>query len=238
VPFTVNDVRDLIQLLRDHPEWRDELRPVILGDDFNRLPDAIRELVEAQRRTEQHVEALAERVGELAEAQRRTEQRLEELADAQRRTQQQLDRVAVAVEKLTIRVDGMDGKLTELRFRDRVPSYFGTILRRPRLVPPTEIDEVEEALEDGRLTPDDYAALLRLDAIVRGGDKREPGRPDTLIAIEVSVTIDVSDVERARDRAAILRAAGLRAFGAVGGESIRPRAEELARTEGVLVRLD
>ncbi|MGB9870162.1 MAG: hypothetical protein ACPLYD_00660, partial [Anaerolineae bacterium] len=41
--------------------------------DFNELKEIVRELAEAQKRTEQRVE-------ELAEAQKRTEQRVEELA--------------------------------------------------------------------------------------------------------------------------------------------------------------
>jgi hypothetical protein len=29
--FTVSDFRDLIRLLEEHPDWRDELRRVLLG---------------------------------------------------------------------------------------------------------------------------------------------------------------------------------------------------------------
>ncbi|MCS6926025.1 MAG: hypothetical protein NZ578_09005, partial [Candidatus Binatia bacterium] len=75
--------------------------------DFDELRAVVRELAEAQKRTEQRVEQLAEaqrrteqRVEQLAEAQRRTEQRVEELAEAQRQTELRLAELA-EVQKLT-----------------------------------------------------------------------------------------------------------------------------------------
>ncbi|MCX7670317.1 MAG: hypothetical protein N2439_09625 [Anaerolineae bacterium] len=46
------------------------------------------------------VEALQSVVRELAEAQKRTEQRVEELAEAQKRTEQRVDRLEIAVAEL------------------------------------------------------------------------------------------------------------------------------------------
>jgi outer membrane murein-binding lipoprotein Lpp len=138
VAFTVEDVQDLIRLLAERPEWRAQLRPLILGDEFDRLPRIVEELAEAQRRTEQRLEELAEaqrrteqrleelgrRVDELAEAQRRTEQRVEELAEAQRRTEQRLeelgrrvDELAEAQRRTEQRVDELAARLEELTAR-------------------------------------------------------------------------------------------------------------------------
>jgi hypothetical protein len=61
--------------------------------DFVDLKVAVRDLAEAQTRTEARME-------ELAQAQARTEARMEELGLAQTRTEARLDRVAVAVEEL------------------------------------------------------------------------------------------------------------------------------------------
>jgi len=72
--------------------------------EFNELKEVVKELVEAQKRTEERVEELAEaqknteirmgqleaRMEELAEAQKRTEARVEELAEAQKRTEEEL----------------------------------------------------------------------------------------------------------------------------------------------------
>ncbi len=98
------DFHDLVRALEDHPEWRAELRRLILTDDLLSLPEVVRELAEAQRRTEQ-------RLQELAEAQRRTEQRLEELAEAQRRTDERLEAFIASTEK---RFRAVDERLAEL----------------------------------------------------------------------------------------------------------------------------
>jgi chromosome segregation ATPase len=117
--FTVQDLKDLLELLERHPEWKGVLRASLLGEELLRLPGLVREiaaevraLAEAQRRTEQRVEELAEaqrrteqRVEELAEAQRRTEQRVEELAEAQRRTEQRVEELAEAQRRTEQRVE-------------------------------------------------------------------------------------------------------------------------------------
>jgi DNA repair ATPase RecN len=91
--FKVSDFHDLVELLETHPEWRAELRRLVLTEDVLALPRIVQELAEAQQRTE----AL---VRELAEAQKRTEQRVEELAEAQKRTEQRLTRLEMVVQEL------------------------------------------------------------------------------------------------------------------------------------------
>jgi chromosome segregation ATPase len=114
---TIESVDDLIQQLRQHPEWRQALRRELLTEELLSLPQIVRELAAAQQRTEMRLEALTAQVDELAEAQKRTEARLEalaarvdELAEAQKRTEARL-------EALTARVDELAEaqKLTEQR---------------------------------------------------------------------------------------------------------------------------
>ncbi|MDW8320185.1 MAG: YraN family protein, partial [Armatimonadota bacterium] len=71
------------------------------------LAEAQRQLAEAQRRSEQRIEELAEAQRQLAEAQRRSEQRIEELAEAQRqlaeaqrRSEQRIEELAEAQRQL------------------------------------------------------------------------------------------------------------------------------------------
>jgi len=70
-------------------------------DEFNELRDAIKQLTEAQSRTEEKVEQLAgaqskteEKLDQLAEAQNKTEKRLEQLAEAQNKTEKRLEQLA------------------------------------------------------------------------------------------------------------------------------------------------
>src|SRR5262244_2320539 len=97
----IKDFQDVVRLLEEHPEWRAELRRLLLTDNLLALPEQVAALVEAQTRTEA-------RVAELAEAQRRTESqvatlisRVDELAAAQTRTEQQVAALVLAVHGLT-----------------------------------------------------------------------------------------------------------------------------------------
>jgi len=64
--FTVNELRDLIELLAEKPEWRAQLRPLILGDEFDRLPRQMEGLWKPLRQMRARTHAL--RIEELAEA--------------------------------------------------------------------------------------------------------------------------------------------------------------------------
>ncbi|MFQ5595505.1 MAG: hypothetical protein ACE5HA_15260, partial [Anaerolineae bacterium] len=95
--FTVRDYQDMVRLLEQHPDWQAELRRLLLADDFLALPAIVRDLAEAQQRTEARLERLEATVQSLAEAQERTEARLERLeatvqslAEAQERTEARL----------------------------------------------------------------------------------------------------------------------------------------------------
>ena len=68
----------------------EELRNTVTKEEFNELRDVVKELAQAQKRTEERLTRLEDVVEELAEAQRRTEQRVEELAEAQKRTEMEL----------------------------------------------------------------------------------------------------------------------------------------------------
>ncbi|MGC8783925.1 MAG: hypothetical protein ACP5RN_06020 [Armatimonadota bacterium] len=131
--MTVDDLRDLIRILEEHPEWRAELRRVLLSNELLQLPELVREIAELQRQhsqemeqiratlaevvqiQRQHSEMLAQHsqaLAQLAEAQRRTDQRLEQLAqevrtlaEAQRRTEERVEQLAEAQRRTEERVE-------------------------------------------------------------------------------------------------------------------------------------
>jgi len=100
MPFTVSDFQDLVRLLEQHPEWRVELRRLLLTDEILALPEIVRRLAEAQERVEVQLAELVEAQRQAAEAQRLTDQRLAELAEAQRRTEERLERLEATVTQL------------------------------------------------------------------------------------------------------------------------------------------
>ena len=73
-PFELPDFEDLIRLLRDHPEWCEELRALLLT-----LPALVRELAETVAQLTVPLEQLTETVARLAEGQERVEVQMVEV---------------------------------------------------------------------------------------------------------------------------------------------------------------
>jgi hypothetical protein len=215
MPFSLEEWLDLVRLLEQHPEWRAELRRLVLTEEVLSLPRTVSELAEAQRRTEQRLE-------ELVEAQRHTEQRLQELAVAQRRSDHHLGRLL--------------GLELERRCREKAPSYFQNILRRIRLLEQQALGlMLDDAVDSGVITPEEKAEALLLDLVVRGHRNTE----DVYLAVEVSSTVDRDDVQRAAFRAELLeKAAGKPVLAAVAGERLSGPAAEEAAARGVTYVLD
>ncbi|MBI3920236.1 MAG: hypothetical protein HY318_02370, partial [Armatimonadetes bacterium] len=105
--FSVSDFSDLVRLLEEQPGWRAELRRLVLTEEILTLPDLVRSLGEAQRRTEA-------RVGELAEAQARTEARMEALAEALTTLTQRVDSVVEQIGELGRRLDQLTQRMEVL----------------------------------------------------------------------------------------------------------------------------
>jgi hypothetical protein len=228
--FQVGDLRDLIELLAAKPEWRAQLRPLILGDEFDRLPRIVEELAEAQRRTEARVEELAVRVEQLTAAQERTEARLQEMGE-------KIDALTASIKMLSDQFTDDTGALYEVRFERKAPSLFGQWLRKPRVITLNDLERVDEAEMSGKLSPFDASQLRALDIIIQGLDKRESGYPETILAVEVSRTLDDTHLDRAEARAKLLAGLGYRALPAVGGKFATERLMNEAERRGILLRL-
>jgi hypothetical protein len=239
--FTVNDVQDLTLILAQHPEWLGEVRRLVLTAELLALPDLVRELAQAQARTEQRVEELAQaqarterRVEELAQAQARTEQSLKELAQAQARTEQAVSELVGSHKRLFDQVSQLRGHDLERRYRENAGVFWGRWLRPVEVLSPNEVREVLEA----HLSEDEVEDVMRLDVLARGRVRRAPESPPVWLAVEVSAVIDQNDVERARRRAALLRRAGYRAIPVVAGEQWTEGAEAAAAEAPLVVLQD
>ncbi len=212
--FTVREFRDLIGLLEQHPEWRTEMRRLVLTEELLSLPQVVHELAAAQQRTEQRLE-------ELAAAQRRTEQRLEELAAAQRRTEQRFDRVQVDIGDLK-------GMALETRYRERAFAYFSRLIRGAHTLTGDElIALLDEATTLATLSEEGADEIARADVVVRG--RRRDDGTEVYLVVEVSWGVGNSDVERAARRAALLAQTGVRTMPVVAGQTITDEAAELSQ---------
>lgn len=104
MPFTVEDLEDLLAILQQRPEWRARVLESLLGQEFVALPHQVQKLIEAQQRTDEHIAALTSAVQALAEAQIRSEERLslleEQFALCRQETNERLTRLEQAIEAL------------------------------------------------------------------------------------------------------------------------------------------
>jgi len=124
--------------------------------------------------------------------------------------------------------------LLERKYIERVPAYFGGILRKARAVSFEELgDMLDRVVAEGALTDDEALEVLNSDVVVRGLN-RSDGSEEYLV-VEVSCNITSSDVEKASRRAGILRKLGLKVRPVVAGRGITSEAEDLADEKGVEV---
>ena len=258
--FTVGDFHDLLRVLEEHPEWRAELRRHVLSEELLQLPELVRGLAEAQRRTDEHLDTLTQRLGTLTErvdglAERVDDltqrlgtltervdgltQRVDDLAQRLAALTERVDALTRRVDDLTVqmqalvgRVGEMDGDLMELRFARRAPAYLGRFARRIRVIEPAQLaDLLDDAVEVGRLTERERESAMLADVVAQG--RRRSDGAETYFVAEVSAGIGVGDVRRALERARVLAKLGEPVVPVVVGRRINGDAQQYARSSGV-----
>ncbi|MCM8750459.1 hypothetical protein NET02_15015 [Thermomicrobiaceae bacterium CFH 74404] len=122
--FTVENFRDLIKLLEEHPEWRAELRRLVLSEELLTMPERLDRLTRAVEQSDARLAAVEAALRELAAAQARTDAALSRLAERQAETEAALARLAERVERLeegqaalSARMDRVEAALAELAAR-------------------------------------------------------------------------------------------------------------------------
>lgn len=216
--MAIESFDDLLRQLQDHPEWRQQLRSVVLSDRLLALPDIVADLALKVAALTERMDALTTSVEAIAELQRGTEMRLQGL----------IEQVSGAVN----RSDEALGYVVEERYRNRAHAHFQTIARRIRVLAPDALDDLlEPAVDAGTITDDEAAEVRWADAVISG---RRDGEVVYLV-LEASYVVDDHDVDRAARRARIVAKLGAAALPVVAGRKILPRVPRLAGSMGVWV---
>lgn len=92
--FTVVDFQDLLKLLSDHPEWRTQLRPLVLGEEVLAIPSRMDRVEATLDRLTGHVDDLTVRLDRLTG---------------------EVRELTTAVSQLVSRMDHTDGRLGNLQ---------------------------------------------------------------------------------------------------------------------------
>lgn len=210
----ITDFHDVVRLLEQHPEWRAELRRLVLTEELLALPDQIAELTR--------------QVTRLTEAQARTEEWQAHTEEWQSRTEARLDSLTGVVKRLNDDVGTLKGKGLETHYRLYGSPFFGSLLRRPHVLSSEELSDIlDPSMDQGSLSSDEALEIRRADLVVRG-TLREDRKPVYLV-VEVSWTVDLEDVERAARRGEYLAKTGLSVLPVVAGETVRPEAADQAQ---------
>lgn len=181
---TINTIEDLARILRDQPTWAEALRALLLTQDLLDLPGRFDRFVETQQETN-----------------RLTDRRLQAIEG-------QLNSLNGRVGNLEGRVGNLEGGQYERTVRTRALARSMIVLgfeapyvalNQEGLTDPRLNSAIARAVRNGLVTPDGYADLFEADLIISAEDNRHA-------VIEVSLTADQADIDRAKTRAGILAA--------------------------------
>ena len=247
-------VNRIIAELEARPEVKPALLRALLTDEFLMLPakvDRLMELIPTVERLEEDVSELKagqarleEDVSELKAGQVRLEERQDRLEAGQARLEERQDRLEagqIRLERGQQRMGGQLSNLTGSQYQRHVAEIGHRLVRREwglqdahlleansapgkRMI----IDITDAAEAAGRITVAESDEVILSDVILTGVD--EASQP-VQVLLEVSLTVQQRDIERAEARARILeKATGIRTLAGVVGETIPE--EERTRAQG------
>ena len=245
--MAIRDFQDILRALREHPEWREELRRLVLTEELLRLPERVEALTRAVEENTRQIAEHSRQIADLRAVVERLQATVEEHSRQIAELRAAVQDLRATVEALAGRTDRLEGtvkahddrlgfvlgRVLVLEYREKAVSYFARLLARLRSVPREEVRSLaEEAVERGDLKEEEMDDLLLADLFLRGRDRRT--REETWAVVEVSAGAGVRDVERARERADLLaRALARPVLAVVAGRQVLPQARALAREKGV-----
>ena len=204
---TINNIADLVRIIREQPEWADAIRSILLSQELLDLPERFAKFVQ---RVDQKFDAIDQRFDDLTQDMNARFQevnaRFQEVDARFQEVNAQFQGMNARFNLLAGQVGNLNGYVYEQRVKNgalvRAKNILG--LEDPQLAltrdtgRTVELDRlVNRALSSGVISPEQEEELQETDIIIAGAGNRHA-------AIEVSVTADNSDIQRARLRADIL----------------------------------
>ena len=174
---TINTIEDLARILRDQPTWAAALRALLLTQELLDLPVRFDRFVEVQREFNQAHQ----------ETNRLTDQRLNAIEG-------QIGNLQGGQYERSVRTKALARSMIALGFE--VP-YVA--LNQDGLTDPRLTSAIAQAIRDGLVTRESSADLFEADLIISAEDNRHA-------VVEVSLTADRDDIDRAKTRASVLAA--------------------------------
>ena len=181
---TINTIEDLARILREQPTWAEALRALLLTQELLDLPGRFDRFVEAQREASEAQQ----------ETNRLTDRRLNAIEERMDRVEGQLGNLQGGQYERTVRTRALARSRFTLGFTG---SYVA--LNQDGLTDPRLNRAIDRAIRNGLVRQDGCADLFEADLIISAEDNRHA-------VVEVSLTADQDDIDRAKTRAGILAA--------------------------------
>ena len=176
---TINDISDLVRILREQPDWAEAVRGVLLSQELLKLPETFAEFAKA---TQARFDAMDQRFDAMDQRFARIDGSLDNL------------RGPVYEEKIARNLSSYVNQYLGLRLPDVLKGPQGTDRQ-------FEI-EAHDAVDQSRISQEELNTLLQADLIFtawpHGGET-----PENVVA-ETGITAADGDVNRAADRAGIM----------------------------------
>ena len=249
---TSSSYRDLLRLLREDPDFRDEVRQLVLSQELLELPERFARF---EKSVDKQFSEVRNDIARLDEGQAQMRQDITEIRGDI--TEMRGDIVEIRgditlIQTNVARNTSDIGSLKGWEYESRVARNFashasmairernGRRLRRTRMlssntygVDPSYLDLIADALDAGLIANEEWAYLQQADAVVSG---QQEGTTVYFVG-EFSVTVNNHDIDRAIARADILaRATGSDAWPIVVGDNIPDPQLTRMESEGVAWR--
>ena len=193
---TINTIHDLHRILVEHPEWRDELRRILLTKELLELPQRFAEYAKS---TDEKLDALIgetrQNTSDISELKGLTRQNTSDISELKGLTRQNTNHIGELKGMFMERIAREDGGI--------IASDMG--LQWRKTLDRNEVAQIaDRARRSGAAAdiPRDYMrAFVRADLIFEATDR---SGNETYVAVEISYTADERDTNRARRHAEYL----------------------------------
>ena len=211
--FIIKEFEDLLNLLRERPDYLEKLRVLILTKELLELPIKFEEFRNEVNRRFDEVDKRFEEVDKrFEESDRKFEEfrievnrRLEALEKGQEEIKQRQDRMEEILERHEKSIQELKGWQLEHKVFINICSYLGSYIgiRKCKIKDKSELfDELDEYVEKGIISQEEENDVSELDLIVSGILKNT--KEEVYIAIEISYKIGNNDIDRVIRRKEIL----------------------------------
>ena len=224
---TINDIHDLALILEEHPEWRAEIRRLVLTDDLLEMPARMERQETRMDRLEAALERLAETVTALAEQVATTNQRID---DFRNETNQRFNAIDGRFNRVEADIGDLKGHVMEGETREEallIATNMGLqwVSTLPKGATAVIWNEAESAGLTAGISSDDRKSFGRADLVM---EAMTPQGERCYIAVEASYTANGRDTRRvARNARFLSRFTSLPSFAAVACVRIDNRVSDI-----------